>query len=86
MLTLFWASNVEQVRLRNSAGGGASDRAGIFKDDGIDFDEADQRRFWLDAIADLEARGDDYHLFTTGHFTDELFLDSLVRHHGVPRK
>ncbi|WP_169253039.1 polysaccharide pyruvyl transferase family protein [Brevibacterium sp. 'Marine'] len=61
-------------------------RAGIFKDNGIDFDEAAQRRFWLDVIADLEARGDDYHLFTTGHFTDEIFLDSLVRHHGVSGK
>lgn len=61
-------------------------RAGIFKDNDIDFNEADQRQFWLDIIAELEARGDDYRLFTTGHFSDEIFLDSLVRHHGVPNK
>ncbi|WP_420095668.1 polysaccharide pyruvyl transferase family protein [Brevibacterium sediminis] len=61
-------------------------RAGIFKDNGIDFSEADQRRFWLDIISQLESRGDDYRIFTTGHFSDEMFLDSLVRYHGVPNK
>ncbi|GAA1865768.1 polysaccharide pyruvyl transferase family protein [Brevibacterium marinum] len=61
-------------------------RAGIFKDNGIEFNEADQRKFWLDIIAELEARGDDYRIFTTGHFSDEMFLDSLVRYHGVSNK
>lgn len=61
-------------------------RAGIFKDNGIDFSEKDQRDFWLAVISELTARGDDYRLITTGHFTDEIFLDSLVRHHGVPIK
>lgn len=61
-------------------------RAGIFKDNGTDFNEADQRRFWLDIISQLESRGDDYRIFTTGHFSDEMFLDSLVRYHGVPNK
>lgn len=61
-------------------------RAGIFKDNGIDFGEKDQREFWLAVISELSARGDDYRIFTTGHFTDEIFLDSLVRHHGVPAK
>lgn len=61
-------------------------RAGIFADNDIKFSEQDQRRLWLDTVALLEERGDDYRLFTTGHFTDEIFLDSLVRHHGVPPK
>lgn len=61
-------------------------RAGIFADNDISFSEQDQRRLWLDIIALLEERGDDYRLFTTGHFTDEIFLDSLVRQHGVPPK
>ena len=61
-------------------------RGGIFADNGIDFTEGDQREFWLGAIRLLEDRGYDYRLFTTGHFTDEIFLDSLVRHHGVPAK
>lgn len=61
-------------------------RAGIFADNDIRFSELDQRRMWLDIIAQLEERGDDYRLFTTGHFTDEIFLDSLSRQHGVPPK
>lgn len=59
-------------------------RAGIFKDNGITFNESAQRRFWLDTIAELKARGYDYRLFTTGHFTDEVFLDSLVRAKRIP--
>lgn len=61
-------------------------RGGIFADNGIDFAEGDQREFWLGAIRLLEDRGYNYRLFTTGHFTDEIFLDSLVRHHGVLAK
>ena len=59
-------------------------RAGIFADNGIEFSESDQRRFWLDTIAMLEHRGYDYKLFTTGHFSDEVFLDSLVKDKGIP--
>jgi len=59
-------------------------RAGIFKDNRIDFTEADQQRFWLDVIALLTERGYDYKLFTTGHFTDEVFLDNLVRTSDIP--
>lgn len=59
-------------------------RTGIFPDNRIDFSEQDQVDFWSGIIEKLESRGDDYRLFTTGHFDDEIFLDSLVRHHGVP--
>lgn len=58
-------------------------RGGIFADNGIDFTEKDQREFWLGVTRLLEDRGYTYRLFTTGHFTDEIFLDSLVRQHGV---
>ena len=61
-------------------------RSGVFPDNGIPFSEADQRNFWLGVIDELTARGDDYRLFTTGHFDDEIFLDSLVRQHGVQGK
>lgn len=61
-------------------------RAGIFADNGIQFSEQDQRNLWLDIIARLEDRGDKYRLFTTGHFTDEIFLDSLVRYRGLSAK
>lgn len=59
-------------------------RAGIFKDNGIKFSESDQRRFWLDTIAALTDKGYDYKLFTTGHFSDEVFLDSLIKDNGLP--
>lgn len=58
-------------------------RAGIFKDNGIAFSEDDQRAFWLDTIRLLTERGYDYRLFTTGHFSDEVFLDSLLRETDV---
>ena len=59
-------------------------RRGIFKDNGIDFTEYQQRQFWLDTIALLTARGYDVRLFTTGHFSDEVFLSNLVRDAHVP--
>jgi hypothetical protein len=59
-------------------------RAGIFGDNGIAFSENDQTSFWLDVIALLSERGYDYKLFTTGHFADEVFLDAMVRAHGIP--
>ncbi len=59
-------------------------RAGIFADNKIDFSAAQQRRMWLDIIRDLTNRGYDYHLFTTGHFADEVLLDQLVGDDKVP--
>lgn len=59
-------------------------RAGIFADNGIEFSESDQRRFWLDTMDMLENRGYDFKLFTTGHFSDEVFLDSLIKDKGIP--
>ncbi|MBB5830376.1 polysaccharide pyruvyl transferase family protein [Brachybacterium aquaticum] len=59
-------------------------RDAIFRDNGIDFTEEEQQELWLDIIERLSARGDDYKLFTTGHFSDEVFLDNLVRTRGVP--
>lgn len=59
-------------------------RAGIFKDNGIDFSESRQRRLWLEVIDLLTERGYDYRLFTTGHFSDEVFLDSFIKAKGIP--
>lgn len=61
-------------------------RAGIFADNRIDFSQDDQRKFWLDTIALLEEKGYDYRLFTTGHFSDEVFLDTLIKSSGIPAK
>ncbi len=59
-------------------------REGIFRDNRISFNESQQRRFWLDVISELKARGYDYRLFTTGHFSDEVFLDALVKSKRIP--
>ena len=59
-------------------------RAGIFKANGIEFNEAAQRTFWLEVAALLEERGYDYRFFTTGHFSDEVFLEAMVRESGLP--
>lgn len=61
-------------------------RAGIFADNGIPWNESKQRRFWLDIIAQLTERGYDYRLFTTGHFSDEVFLDALFRKKKIPAR
>ncbi|WP_181272994.1 polysaccharide pyruvyl transferase family protein [Brevibacterium oceani] len=58
-------------------------RAGIFADNGIKFTGKDQREFWLNTISKLTERGYDYRVFTTGHFTDEVFLDNLVKNGGL---
>lgn len=58
-------------------------RAGIFADNGIPWNESKQRRFWLDIIDRLTALGYDYRLFTTGHFSDEVFLDALFRNKNI---
>lgn len=59
-------------------------RAELSRDNGIEFTEENQRRFWLEVISDLESRGDDYRVFTTGHFSDEVFLDALLRESSIP--
>ncbi|MCS3443278.1 polysaccharide pyruvyl transferase family protein [Microbacterium phyllosphaerae] len=59
-------------------------REGLARDNRIDFTLEDQRRFWLDVIDLLTERGYDYRLFTTGHFSDEVFLDYLIREDSIP--
>ncbi|MFV0452135.1 MAG: polysaccharide pyruvyl transferase family protein [Propioniciclava sp.] len=59
-------------------------RAGIFADNGIEFSEDDQRAFWLDVRRILLERGYQVRFFTTGHFSDEVFLDTLVKSEGIP--
>lgn len=59
-------------------------RSGLFHDNGIKFSAEDQCRMWLSVIAELDAKGYDYRLFTTGHFADEAVLDALVRTGKVP--
>jgi len=58
-------------------------RKGIFSDNQIKFSEDEQIRFWLDTVEILKNEGYDYEFLTTGHFSDEVFLDNLCRNHDV---
>ena len=60
-------------------------RSRIFHDNGIDFDEEEQLKFWKDIIDSLTNKGYDYVCFTTGHFSDEVFLDTLQRTYDLPQ-
>jgi len=59
-------------------------RANGFKDNKIDFTKDDAVKLWKDIIAELESKGYDYSLLTSGHFGDEAFLDYLIREQGIP--
>ncbi|MGO1944804.1 MAG: polysaccharide pyruvyl transferase family protein [Ancrocorticia sp.] len=61
-------------------------RRGIFKDNHINFSAEKQRQFWRDVISLLTEKGYTYKLFTTGHFSDEVFLDEFVRHNNIDQK
>ena len=54
-------------------------RANGFKDNGVDFSREDAAELWGKTICELEDRGYDYELLTSGHFGDEAFLDLLVK-------
>lgn len=59
-------------------------RGGIFKDNQISFSEEDQTKFWFDLVDRLTGLGYDYEFLSTGHFSDEAFLDKLCRERKVP--
>ena len=61
-------------------------RANGFRDNKVNFSKNDAVKLWKDIIKELENRGYDYNLLTSGHFGDEAFLDYLIREHGVNEK
>ncbi len=58
-------------------------RANGFIDNKIDFTKDDAAKLWKDLVEELESKGYDYTLLTSGHFGDEAFLDYLIREHGI---
>ncbi len=54
-------------------------RAYGFKDNNIDFSKKEALDLWLGLIRELENRGYDYELLTSGFWGDETILDYLVR-------
>ena len=58
-------------------------RANGFKDNGVKFSREEAAAMWKEIVQELEARGYDYELLTSGHFGDEAFLDYLIRNYGI---
>lgn len=57
-----------------------------FKANKLDFSAGQAADFWAALIKELQARGYRYELLTSGHFSDEAFLDKLIRQYGVKEK
>ena len=60
-------------------------RSGAFTDNNIGFTHDDITKMWLDIIDEIEKRGYDYEFVTSGHYSDEAFMDHLVRDCKVKR-
>lgn len=57
-------------------------RANGFIDNKIDFPKDSALRMWKELTQELENRGYDYELLTSGHFGDEVFLRNMIDKHG----
>lgn len=61
-------------------------RAEGFKDNDIDYTKEDAASLWKGLITELEEKGYDYEIVTSGHFSDEAFMDLLIREYGVKKE
>lgn len=60
-------------------------RSNGFSDNQVDFSREDACELWVNLINELESRGYDCELLTSGHFGDEAFLDYLIRQYDLPQ-
>ena len=58
-------------------------RANGFKDNKYDFHRDQAAALWKDLTNELENRGYDYELITSGHFGDEAFVHYLIQNYGI---
>lgn len=58
-------------------------RANGFKDNGFNFSKKDSAELWKGIVKQLESKGYDYELLTSGHFGDEAFLDYLIKNEWI---
>ena len=61
-------------------------RSKIFSDNEIDLAEDDLDEFWLRLIELCDESGLPYELITSGHFSDEAYLEHLIKSHGIPQE
>lgn len=59
-------------------------REHAFRDNGINFTKQEAAQFWVSIIDELQSRGIDYELITSGHFSDEAFMELLITDYSVP--
>lgn len=57
-------------------------RSNGFKSNKVDFSDAQTIEMWRQLVEELEMRGYDYELVTSGHFSDEAFLSRMMNRHG----
>ena len=60
-------------------------RSNGFTDNKVDFTREEACELWVNLIKELEGRGYDCELLTSGHFGDEAFLDYLIRQYDLPQ-
>lgn len=59
-------------------------RANAFKDNGFNFPWQEAASMWKELTLELENRGYDYEMITSGHFGDEAFIDRMIREYSAP--
>lgn len=79
-------TNFANEEKNNDTIGCAVVRHPIFKDNGIKFSLNQQLKFWMSLRSELKNRGYEVQFFTTGHFTDEVFLDVMKRKYALSDK
>lgn len=58
-------------------------RAGGFTDNNVDFTGEKAAALWKGLADEIENRGYEYEFLTSGHYSDEAYLDYLIRKHGI---
>lgn len=58
-------------------------RSNGFVDNGFNFTRDDAASFWEEMVRELEDKGYDYEILTSGHFGDEAFLDYLIKNRNI---
>jgi polysaccharide pyruvyl transferase WcaK-like protein len=58
-------------------------RANGFKDNKYDFSRDQAASLWKELVSELESKGYDYELITSGHFGDEAFVYYLIQNYGI---
>lgn len=56
-------------------------RGNAFKDNGFSIIPREAALMWKGVVQELQNRGYDYELITSGHFSDEAFVDNLIKNY-----